>query len=46
MRSTRGGGGGGGGEEVCHEKGSYFQEKIPKRVCQFFYKNSGLGYNI
>ena len=21
---------------VCHELGSYFQEKIPKRVCQFF----------
>ena len=20
---------------VCHELGSYFQEKIPKRVCQF-----------
>ena len=34
---------GGGGElsyeeymGVCHELGSYFQEKIPKRVCQFF----------
>ena len=26
---------------VCHELGSYFQEKIPKRVCQFF-----RGYNI
>ena len=24
--------------EVCHELGSYFQEKIPKRVCQFFTK--------
>ena len=23
---------------VCHELGSYFQEKIPKRVCQFFTK--------
>ena len=23
---------------VCHELGSYFQEKIPKRVCQFFKK--------
>ena len=22
----------------CHELGSYFQEKIPKRVCQFFAK--------
>ena len=21
---------------VCHELGSYFQEKIPKRVCHFF----------
>ena len=37
---------GGGGElpyeeytGVCHELGSYFQEKIPKRVCQFFTKN-------
>ena len=37
--------GGGGGElpyeeymGVCHELGSYFQEKIPKRVCQFFTK--------
>ena len=36
---------GGGGElpyeeyiGVCHELGSYFQEKIPKRVCQFFTK--------
>ena len=43
----RGGGGGGGrGGElpyeeytgVCHEFGSYFQRKIPKRVCQFFTK--------
>ena len=25
---------------------SYFQEKISKRVCQFFTKNSGKGYNI
>ena len=31
---------------VCHELGSYFQEKIPKRVCQFFHKNSEKGYNI
>ena len=23
---------------VCHELGSYFQEKIPKKVCQFFTK--------
>ena len=23
---------------VCQELGSYFQEKIPKRVCQFFTK--------
>ena len=23
---------------VCHELGSYLQEKIPKRVCQFFTK--------
>ena len=23
---------------VCPELGSYFQEKIPKRVCQFFTK--------
>ena len=23
---------------VCHELGSYFQGKIPKRVCQFFTK--------
>ena len=23
---------------VCHELGSYFQEKIPERVCQFFTK--------
>ena len=23
---------------VCHELGSYFQEKIPKMVCQFFTK--------
>ena len=23
---------------VCHELGSYFQEKIPKRICQFFTK--------
>ena len=23
---------------VCHELGSYFQEKIPKRVSQFFTK--------
>ena len=23
---------------MCHELGSYFQEKIPKRVCQFFTK--------
>ena len=37
--------GGGGGRlpyekymGVCHELGSYFQEKIPKRVCQFFTK--------
>ena len=31
---------------VCHELGLYFQEKIPKRVCQFSHKNSGKGYNI
>ena len=39
-------GGARGGEElpyeeymgVCHELGSHFQEKIPKRVCQFFTK--------
>ena len=37
--------GGGGGElpyeeymGVCHELGSYFQEKIPKRAYQFFAK--------
>ena len=30
---------------VCHELGSYFQEKIPKRVCQFSQK-FGKGYNI
>ena len=30
---------------MCHKLGSYFQEKIPKRVCQFF-TNSGKGYNI
>ena len=36
---------GGGGElpyeeytGVCHELGSHFQEKIPKRVCKFFTK--------
>ena len=36
---------GGGGElpyeaymGVCHELGSHFQEKIPKRVYQFFVK--------
>ena len=29
---------------VCHELGSYFQEKIPKRVCRFFTKIQG--YNI
>ena len=23
---------------VCHELGSFFQEKIPKRLCQFFTK--------
>ena len=23
---------------VCHELGSHFQEKIPKRICQFFTK--------
>ena len=23
---------------VCHELGSYFQEKIPKSVCKFFTK--------
>ena len=23
---------------VCHELGSYFKEKNPKRVCQFFTK--------
>ena len=23
---------------VCHELGSYFQEKIPKRACQFLTK--------
>ena len=31
---------------VCHELGSYFQEKIPKSVWQFFTKNFGKGYNI
>ena len=30
---------------VCNELGSYFQEKNPKRVCHFFHKNSGKGYN-
>ena len=46
------GGGGGLGlpyEEytgVCHELGSYFQEKIPKRVCQFFTKIQERAYNI
>ena len=30
---------------VCHELGSYFQEKIPKRVCQFSQKfPKGLQY--
>ena len=30
---------------VCHELGSYFQEKIPKRVCQFSQKfRKGLQY--
>ena len=44
--------GGGGGllyEEykgVFHELGSYFQEKSPKRVCQFFIKIPEKGYNI
>ena len=33
---------------VCHELGSYFQEKIPKRVCQFFTKipERAIKYNI
>ena len=31
---------------MCHELGSYFQEKNPKRVCQFLHKNSGKGYNV
>ena len=31
---------------VCHELKLHFQEKIPKRVCQLFYKYSGKGYNI
>ena len=31
---------------VCHELGSFFQEKIPKRLCQFFTKKSAKGYNI
>ena len=31
---------------VCYEIGSYLQEKIPKRVCQFFTKIPGKGYNI
>ena len=31
---------------MCHELGSYFQEKIPKSVSKFFHKNSGKGYNI
>ena len=41
VRSSPGGGGGLPYEEymgVCHELGSHFQEKIPKRVCQFFTK--------
>ena len=29
---------------MCHKLGSYFQEKIPKRVFQFFTKIQG--YNI
>ena len=38
--ATRGGGGLPYEEYmgVCHELGSHFQEKIPKRVCQFFTK--------
>ena len=31
---------------VCHELGSYFQEKIPKRDMSIFHKNSRKGYNI
>ena len=31
---------------VCHELGPYFQEKIPKRVCQFFKKIQERAYNI
>ena len=31
---------------VCHESGSYFQQKIPKRVCQPFTKIPEKGYNI
>ena len=29
---------------VCHELGSYFQEKIPKRVCRFFTKIQGYNF--
>ena len=31
---------------LCHILGSYFQGKIPKRVCQFFTKIPERGYNI
>ena len=44
---------GGGGERpyeehmgVCHELGSHFQEKIPKRACQFLTQIPRKGYNI
>ena len=31
---------------VCHELGSYFQEKIPKKGMLIFHRNAGKGYNI
>ena len=32
--------------EVCHELGSYFQEKNSEKGMSIFHKNSGKGYNI
>ena len=31
---------------VCHELGSYFQEKNSEKDMSIFHKNSGKGYNI
>ena len=31
---------------VCHELGSYFQGKVPKKGMSIFHKISGKGYNI